>query len=194
MTAGDILVLALGLAMDATAVAAARGLVAPSVRLRDALLVGLFFGGFQAGMPLLGWLLGAGLDTYIQAVDHWIACAILAALGARMIWNARRPGVDEDASAGAASGALFTARALLPLAIATSIDALAAGVTLPLMGAPLASSIAMIGLVTALLAALATLAGRRLGASMGSHLELVGGLVLIAIGVRIPIEHLATGV
>lgn len=194
MSTGDILVLALGLAMDATAVAATRGLVAPSVRLADALLVGLFFGGFQAGMPLLGWLLGAGLDTYIQAVDHWIACAILAALGARMIWNARRPDVADDASEAAPAGALFTSRALLPLAIATSIDALAAGVTLPLMGAPLATSIALIGLVTGLLATVATLAGRRLGASMANHLELVGGLVLIAIGVRILIEHLANGV
>lgn len=194
MSTGDILVLALGLAMDATAVAATRGLVAPSVRLRDALLVGLFFGGFQAGMPLLGWLLGAGLDTYIQAVDHWIACAILGTLGARMIWNARRPDVDDDASEAAPDRALFTSRALLPLAIATSIDALAAGVTLPLMGAPLATSIAMIGLVTGVLATLATLAGRRLGASMANHLELVGGLVLIAIGVRILIEHLATGI
>lgn len=194
MTLGEILLLALGLAMDATAVAATRGLVAPSVRLRDALMIGLFFGGFQAAMPFAGWLLGAGLGAYIQAVDHWIAFAILATLGGRMLWSARREAPEDDALATATPGALFAPRALLPLAIATSIDALAAGVTLPLVGAPLGTSIALIGLVTALLSAAAALLGRRLGASMAGHMELVGGLVLVAIGVRILIEHLVSGI
>jgi len=194
MTLGEILLLALGLAMDATAVAATRGLVAPSVRLRDALVIGLFFGGFQAAMPLVGWLLGAGLGAYIQAVDHWIAFAILATLGGRMIWNARRAEPEGDELAQAPPGSLFSPRLLLPLAVATSIDALAAGVTLPLVGAPLGASIALIGVVTALLSAVAALLGRRLGASMAGHLELVGGLVLVAIGLRILIEHLASGI
>lgn len=192
MTLGEILLLALGLAMDATAVAATRGLVAPVVRVRDAALIGLLFGTFQAGMPLIGWLLGDGLGAYIQAVDHWIACAILVALGGRMIWNARRD--DDDAVAKAPDDDLFRLRTLLPLAVATSIDALAAGITLPLVGAPLGPSVALIGVVTALLSAFAALVGRRLGASMAGHLELVGGLVLVAIGVRILVEHLLTGI
>lgn len=182
-----ILLLALGLAMDATAVAASRGLVAPRVTGRDALRIGFVFGGFQAAMPAIGWGLGAGLGDTIQAVDHWIAFVILGALGGRMLWQALKGG-DEEAGDGHLEW-----KALLPLAVATSIDALAAGVTLPLAGAPFATTLVAIGLVTAALSAAALLAGRRLGAHFGSRVEVLGGLILAGLGVKILAEHLANG-
>ncbi|MFO0750565.1 MAG: manganese efflux pump MntP family protein [Myxococcota bacterium] len=182
-----ILLLALGLAMDATAVAATRGLVATRVSGRDALRIGVLFGGFQAAMPALGWALGAGLGSAIQAVDHWIAWGILTLLGGRMIWQALRGGEAE------ADDGHLEWKALLPLAVATSIDALAAGVTLPLAGAPFAFTITAIGLVTAALSAAALLAGRRLGAHFGSRVEVLGGVILAGLGAKILIEHLANG-
>jgi putative Mn2+ efflux pump MntP len=186
---GAILLLSLGLAMDATAVAAARGLAAPRVHPRHVLLVALLFGGFQALMPLLGWLVGNQLGPAVQRFDHWIAFVLLGAVGAKMLHEAyeranaplelAKP--DED---------LFGLRILLVLALATSIDALAVGLTLPMLGAPLLLSLATIGLTTAALSAGGLLIGRRLGAMLGPRLDIAGGLVLIGLGTKILIEHL----
>jgi len=187
MSALGILLLALGLALDAVAVAAARGLVAPRVTLRDAARVGIVFGGLQAVMPIGGWALGEGLGDTIAAFDHWIAFGILLVLGGKMIVEALRAGDDEVAEVS------LGWRALLPLGIATSIDALAAGVTLPILGAPLVPSIAAIGLVTGALSGAALIAGRRLGARAAGRLDLVGGLVLVGIGTKILVEHLGQG-
>ena len=177
------LLLAIALAMDATAVAAARGLA--GVRQRDAVLVPLLFGGFQAGMAALGWLGGRLALRWIEAWDHWIAFGLLTVLGGRMVIGAVR-GSDEEAAA--TGGGLAT---LLLLSVATSIDALAAGLTLELVGAPPPLTLALIGGVTAALSAIGYLAGRRLGRHFGARLELVGGVALIGIGVKILVEHLA---
>src|SRR5688572_5430713 len=126
---GAILLLSLGLAMDATAVAAARGLAARHIRPLHVLLVGLLFGGFQALMPLLGWLIGSGLGPSVEAYDHWIAFVLLGAIGAKMLAEAFRTSDEPPESAPADN--LFRLSVLLLLALATSIDALAAGVTLP---------------------------------------------------------------
>lgn len=189
MSFPSILLLALGLAMDATAVSAARGVAVSRVLPRHVLLVAVFFGGFQAAMPLVGWLVGAHVGAWVQAWDHWIAFALLAAIGGKMIWEAWQS--DDDAPPRDAD--LFGWKVMTVLAIATSIDALAVGFTLPLLGAPMLLSIATIGVVTALASALGLFAGRRFGAILGRRLDLVGGLVLIGLGVKILIEHLRDG-
>jgi putative Mn2+ efflux pump MntP len=181
----SILLLAVGLSMDAMAVAAARGLAVRHLLPRHAVLVALFFGGFQALMPALGWLIGSTVGSTIAAWDHWIVFALLAGIGGKMIHE----GLSHD-EATADEGDPFALRVLLLLAIATSIDALAAGVTLPLMHAPLLLSIVTIGVTAAILSAIGLVAGRHFGARVGPRLDIVGGLVLIGLGVKTPLEHL----
>ena len=176
--------------MDATAVAAARGLAAPAVRLRHGIIVGLAFGGAQGLMPLLGWLVGNRLGHLVSAWDHWIAFALLTAIGAKMLWEARGSAVEGD---DVARGNPFGARPLLVLAIATSIDAFAVGVTLPMLNAPLVTSLVTIGVVTAILSGAAVFLGRRFGARFGRRLDAAGGLVLIGLGAKVLIEHLYAG-
>lgn len=182
----SVLVLAIGLAMDATAVAASRGLAARSVRPREALLVGGLFGGAQALMPALGWRLGAWLGPLIAAWDHWIAFGLLAFIGGKMLYEAREQGDDDGDEP---KRAPFALAALLVLAVATSIDAFAAGIGLPLLGLPPLVSIATIGGVTAALSYLGVYAGRRFGALLGQRLEVFGGLILIGLGVKVLVEH-----
>ena len=186
----SILALAVGLSMDAAAVAAARGLATPVLRPRPGLLVALFFGGFQGLMPWLGFLLGTSLGPLVQAFDHWIAFVLLVGLGAKMLWEARGGADNDDSSKDQAPAAdLWNLRTLLLLAVATSIDAFAVGVMLPMLQAPLLLSVLTIGVTTAVLSALALLAGRRLGALLGSRLDAVGGLVLVGLGIKILVEH-----
>lgn len=186
MSFGAIVLLAIGLAMDATAVSAARGLAVPAIRVRHVLLVAVFFGGFQALMPVVGWLLGARIGPLVQAWDHWIAFGLLTFIGGKMLWEARGAAGDDDER----TVDHFALRTMLVLAIATSIDALAMGITLPILNAPFVLSIATIGVVTALLSALGLFAGRRFGAVLGKRLDLAGGLVLIGLGAKILFEHL----
>jgi len=186
MTFGAILLLAVGLAMDAAAVSAARGLATPRVRPRHALLVALWFGGFQAVMPLIGWLVGSRVGPVVKAWDHWIAFVLLSGIGVRMIWEAVRE-KGEDADVGADP---YAAKVMLVLAIATSIDALAVGITLPMIDAPLLTTVATIGVTTAALSIAGLMAGRHFGALLGSRLEIAGGLVLVGLGVKILVEHL----
>jgi putative Mn2+ efflux pump MntP len=185
----SVLLLSVGLAMDATAVAAARGLATPVITARHVALVAGFFGGFQALMPLIGWYLGAQVGPWVQAWDHWIAFVLLVAIGGKMLWEARGEGEDDDAP-GPADGDLFGFKVMLLLAIATSIDALAAGFTLTMLDVPVALSLATIGLTTALLSALGLFAGRRFGAHLGARLDILGGVVLIGLGGKILYEHL----
>lgn len=185
MSFGAIFLLALGLAMDATAVAAARGLATPKILPRHVLLVAGFFGGFQALMPLLGWLVGSRIGPLVQTWAHWIAFVLLGAIGGKMLWEARG-GPDEHTPA----KDLYGLKVMFVLAVATSIDALAVGVTLPMLDAPLGLSLVTIGVTTAVLSALGLFAGRRFGALLGKRLDVAGGLVLIGLGVKILVEHL----
>lgn len=184
-----VVVLAVGLAMDATAVAAARGLAAERVRARDVLLVAALFGGFQAAMPFVGWLIGATFGRVVEEWDHWIAFVLLGGIGAKMLWEARKPAGERGASGG--GGDVFAPKVLVVLAVATSIDALAAGVALPMMGASLAQALATIGVTTAVLSGLGVVVGRRVGDVLGRRLDVFGGVVLIALGVKILVEHVA---
>jgi putative Mn2+ efflux pump MntP len=177
----ELLVLAVGLSMDATAVAAARGLSAPRVGVREAGRVAFAFGGFQAAMPALGWVGGAFLGDWANRWGGWIAGGVLLALGGKMLREAWAAPDDEHAP-GATDP--FAWRVLLPLAVATSIDALAAGVSLRLMGAPVGIALVTIGCVTAVLSAAAALGGRGLGDAAGSRINALGGIVLVLLGAR----------
>jgi putative Mn2+ efflux pump MntP len=187
MTLRSIIVLAVGLAMDATAVAAARGLAASEIRPRHVVLIATFFGGFQALMPLIGWIAGSQIGPFVAAWDHWIAFALLAGIGAKMIWEA----LGAEASQPRSDDDLFAPRVLLVLAVATSIDALAAGLTLPMLNAPLVLSLATIGITTAVMSALGLFAGRRFGAALGKRLDIAGGVVLIGVAFKTLAEHLS---
>ncbi len=171
--------LALALAMDAFAVALTQGArYRPAAR--SALSIGAVFGAFQGLMPLIGWGIGAVALVYVAAVDHWIAFALLAYLGGRMIIGSGR---EDDAAPQLAGMALLVA------GVATSIDALAAGITLPTLGlAPLAACL-MIGIVTFALSAAGVVIGRAAGDRFGRPAEVAGGLILVLLGCRILFEH-----
>ncbi len=183
-----LLVLAVGLSMDAMAVAAARGLMAERLRARDVALIAGTFGGMQALMPLLGWALAERFRSVIERWDHWIAFALLVILGGKMLVDAWRGGGADDDKATTADP--FAPRTVLVLGLATSIDALAAGVTLPLLAVPPLVAVGTIGVTTAALSAMGLALGRRVGAALGARLELVGGLALIGVGSKILVEHL----
>lgn len=183
----QIVVLAVGLAMDATAVAAARGCASVSrPRASEVLELSLAFGFAQGLMPWLGALLGERMGSLVAAFDHWIAFGVLAAIGSKMLHEALTGAADEAEPAPGLS-----LRLLIALAIATSIDAFAVGLTLPLLGAPLLLSVLTIGVVTSLLTGAGVILGRRFGALLGKRLDALGGVVLIAIGLKILLEHLA---
>jgi putative Mn2+ efflux pump MntP len=186
MKLGAVLLLAFGLSMDAMAVAAARGLSVRRIRAKHVALVAVFFGGFQALMPLFGWLLGNRVGEAIAAWNAWIIFLVLGGIGGKMLWEA----FHHEQAAPLKEEEAFGLRVMLLLAIATSIDALAAGFTLPLMGAPLGVSLLAIGVTTASLSALGLFAGHRFGAALGSRLDALGGLVLIGLGLKPLIEHL----
>lgn len=186
MSFTSIVFVAVGLAMDAAAVSAARGLAVPRIEPRHVVRVAVFFGGAQALLPLVGWLVGAEAGPAVQAWDHWIAFGLLSVIGGKMLYEAAG---DADGDEARAPGDPFGLRIMTILAIATSIDALAVGFTLPMLGAPLALSLSTIGVVTALLSVAGLYAGRRFGAALGPRLEGLGGVVLIGLGVRILVEH-----
>ena len=175
----EALLLALALAMDAFAVALTQGAkFRPS--LRGGLAIALTFGVFQALMPLAGWLIGAVALAYVEAIDHWIAFGLLAFLGVRMLGG--HVG-DEEASQA------LTGRALLLAGVATSIDALAAGITLPALGVTPWIAVALIGLVTFAMSGAGVVLGRRAGDHLGEWAERIGGVILIGLGVKILAEH-----
>lgn len=175
--------LAFGLAMDATAVSAARGLSARGSR--EIAILPLLFGGFQAGMAALGWLAGRWAGRYIAAWDHWVAFGLLVAIGGKMVIDAW--GVRGGAEAPATPGSMAL---YLGLALATSIDAAAAGITLPLVPVEPWLSLTLIGTVTAACSIAGHVAGRYAGKRLGSGLAILGGLVLIGIGVQLLIRDL----
>lgn len=184
MTFPEILLLAVGVAMDATAVLAAQGLRSHRLGAREALTMCLLFGAFHVAMPLLGYAAGAQLGPRIASWDHWIAFVLLAGIGAKMLWEAATDADDADSPRPAAS-----LRVLLVLAVATSVDVFAVGITLPILGAPLGLTVATLGAVTAALSGAGLWLGRRFGARVGSRLDALGGIVLIGLAVRVLVQH-----
>ena len=184
-----LVVLGLGLAMDATAVAGARGLACKrKIRMQDALVLALFFGGFQAGMPAVGWALGAAFASRITGWGHWVTFVVLGIIGAKMLHEAFAKHDDEEEKTPAD---LFGIKVLALLAIATSIDALAAGVTLAIGNVNIALACAVIGVITAALSFGGVYVGHRFGARFGKRLEIAGGVVLMALAVKALVDHFA---
>lgn len=176
-----LLILALALAMDAFAVSLAQG-AAGRIRLKQAISLALAFGVAQGVMPLIGWGLGTAFSGWFEAIDHWIAFAILSLLGLNMIRESRE---DTEPRPALAGWPLFAA------AVATSIDAAAAGITLPLLGLPVGFACGTIGAVTAVVCFAGALGGGHASRHLEGRAELLGGLVLIGLGVKILVEHLA---
>ena len=179
----ELLLIGVGLSMDAFAVAICKGLKMPKLNLKQAAVIALFFGGFQALMPLVGWGLGIGFNKYITSVDHYIAFALLAFIGGKMVYDSFKEEEDEDAYR-------FDLKELLLMAIATSIDALAVGVTFAFLGVNIGLSVSVIGVTTFLLSLVGVFIGHRFGARFQSKAELAGGIILILIGLKILLEHL----
>ena len=178
----ELFFIAVGLSMDAFAVSVCKGLSVSGVRMRHRLSVGFYFGGFQALMPLIGYLLGSQFQQMITSVDHWIAFVLLVIIGINMIREARGDAEEVDAS--------FGVKSMFPLAIATSIDALAVGVTLAFLQVNILASVSLIGATTFVLSIIGLTVGNLFGAKYKSRAEILGGIVLIVMGIKILAEHL----
>ena len=182
MSFSELLLIAVGLSMDAFAVSVCKGLSVQKLKPRHALLVGLYFGGFQALMPVLGWLLGYRFETLITRFDHWVAFVLLVLIGGNMI--------RESFSAEEELNDDFGVKTMLLLAVATSIDALAVGITFAFLSVEILPAAGTIGVTTFLLSVLGIYIGHVFGARWKSRAERVGGIILIVIGLKILLEHL----
>jgi putative Mn2+ efflux pump MntP len=183
-----LLALAVALAMDAFAVAVVAGLTVTRLGTAQVLRMALSFGAFQALMPVAGWAAGTAVRSEISAADHWVAFVLLAFAGGKMVWE----GLRGDGRLRAASDPTAGWNLLL-LSVATSVDALAAGLSLAMLEADIVVPAVVIGVTAAVLTAVGMLLGRRIGADWGRRVEVLGGLVLVAIGVRIVVEHTLAG-
>ncbi len=232
MSFPELFLIALGLSMDAFAVSVCQGLSLPRLRVRYALLVGLYFGAFQAVMPLLGWELGDYFQEAIVSVDHWIAFGLLTLLGVNLIREAREkeenieleafqklsgsqkqisvpptsphtPSMSLSASKSHTQASsvyhthisspikdLLSPASMLPLALATSIDALAVGVTFAFLEVPILPAVTLIGVTTLFLSMIGTAAGHLFGLRLKAQAEIAGGVILILMGVKVLAEHL----
>lgn len=180
----DIFLIGVALSMDAFAVSVCKGLSVKKAGVKHVLTVGVYFGGFQALMPILGFLLGYKFESFITNIDHWIAFVLLAIIGGNMIREAL--GKDEDDK----ENDDFSFRAMLPLAVATSIDALAVGISFAFLGVDIVTAALLIGATTFVLSGAGIFVGNIFGSKYKSKAELAGGIVLILIGAKILLEHL----
>ncbi len=180
----ELFLVAVGLSMDAFAVSVCKGLSMRKLNPRHAVVIGLYFGGFQALMPLAGYLLGVGFQEIITAYDHWIAFILLSVIGGGMIKEALNP--EEDSCDDSVAF-----RDMIVLAVATSIDALAVGVTFAFLRVHILPAVSFIGAVTFCLSVIGVKVGNVFGTRYKSKAEIAGGLILIGIGVKILLEHLS---
>ncbi|MGN0599998.1 MAG: manganese efflux pump MntP family protein [Oscillospiraceae bacterium] len=183
----ELFLIGVGLSMDAFAVSVCKGLnMRGKVNFKHAGVIALFFGGFQALMPLIGYFLGIGFEKYITKIDHWIAFVLLGFIGGKMVieaikeWNAEDK-QEEDR---------LDIKELLVLAVATSIDALAVGITFAFLSVNIWSAISIIGVTTFILSMIGVVIGNKFGSKYKSKAELVGGLILVLMGAKILLEHL----
>ena len=185
MTLPELFATAVGLSMDAFAVAICMGLCLQDGKWKSAVIVGGYFGVFQAGMPLIGFILGAQFSKYITSIDHWLAFALLSFIGIKMVKESLSKG--DDARKDKMS---LQWRFMLSMAIATSIDALAVGISFAFLQVQIFSAIVFIGTVTFFLSALGVGIGKRVGEKFKTGAELLGGFILAGMGVKILLEHL----
>lgn len=185
MSFWELLLMGVGLSADAFAVSLCQGLNMRKLDLARAAVVGLFFGGFQALMPALGYLLGSQLEQYIRSIDHWVVFALLAFIGGKMIFETLRGGGDDECKTGRS-----WLLSMLLLAIATSIDALAVGISFAFLKVSIISAALLIGATTFVLSVAGVAIGSRFGTRFKKQAEIAGGVILILIGVKVLLEHL----
>ncbi len=182
MSVWELFFIAVGLSMDAFAVSVCKGLAMQKMSWKNALLAGVYFGGFQMLMPLVGYFLGTGFRDQITSIDHWIAFVLLGAIGANMIKESFSGAEKEDAS--------FDIKTMLLLAVATSIDALAVGVTFAFLKVRIFLSVCLIGATTFILSFIGVRVGNVFGSKYKARAEFAGGLILILMGIKILLDHL----
>ena len=187
MSIVELLLIGVGLSMDAFAVAVCQGLCMPKMNWRHGAVIALFFGVFQALMPFLGWVLGSQFAGYIQNIDHWVAFVLLAVIGGNMVRETVGPG---DGEAECAVALRLDLKKLLLMAVATSIDALAVGVTFAFLEVAIVPAISIIGVTTFCISLAGVAVGNFFGERYKKRAELTGGLILILLGSKIPLEHL----
>lgn len=183
----ELFLIGIGLSMDAFAVSVCKGLGMEKINRKQAVIIGLYFGGFQALMPFLGWLLGSRFQKYITSVDHWIAFVLLVFIGGKMIVEAVR---DKEVIEVVQKDLPLDHKEMLLLAIATSIDALAVGITFAFLETPIVEAITIIGCTTFVLSILGVVTGNFFGTRYKKKAEIAGGIILILIGLKILLEHL----
>ncbi len=184
MGVAELFLIGVGLSMDAFAVAICKGLAMPRMRWRQAAAIALSFGLFQAVMPTLGWLLASRFRVYITSVDHWIAFILLILIGGKMIWDAFYEDGEEEVQE------KFSVKELLVLSVATSIDAMAVGITFAFLQVQIIPAATLIGCTTCLLSLAGVHIGRRFGSRYKDKATLAGGIILCLIGLKILLEHL----
>ena len=184
MSTITVILIALGLAMDALAVSIASGAISRNLKIQQALRIALSFGLFQAFMPLIGWLAGRGLQDYIRGLDHWIAFSLLPLIGVKMIYESFSLDTQEK------ENNPLNLYVLLMLSLATSIDALAVGVSFALLKILIATAVIIIGAITFLVCFAGIYVGNRFGHLFENKIEIAGGMVLIGMGIKILMEHL----
>ena len=183
----ELFILAIGLSMDAFAVSVCKGLAMPKCTIKNASICGLWFGGFQAGMPLIGYLVGYNFRDYITKFDHWIAFVLLLIIGGNMIKESFSKEEDEE-------DASLAFKTMLVMAIATSIDALAVGVTFAFLpDTNIIAAVSFIGVITFTLSMAGVKIGNIFGAKYKNKAELAGGAILVILGIKILVEHLIKG-
>lgn len=196
-----ILLTGFALAMDAFAVSVTKGMTLKNLTKKMAIKIALFFGVFQAIMPLTGWLLGISFQGYIQAIDHWVALILLSILGGKMIYEfyenrkeAKNEAINEASMTMDSENKIdeeLSNKELTTLAIATSIDALAVGISFAFLNVNIISSSLIIGIVTFIVCFIGVVAGKKIGSLFKDYAELIGGIILILIGLNIFNEHTA---
>lgn len=183
-----LLLMGVGLSMDAFAVSICKGLSMRKVNKKQCLVIGLFFGGFQALMPFIGWVLGSQFEQYITSIDHWIAFILLGFIGGKMVVEAIQE-KDEAVEVGEMDPPLDF-KEMFILAIATSIDALAVGITFAFLQVPIVEAVSIIGITTFVISVIGVYVGNFFGNRYKKKAELAGGIILILIGLKILLEHL----
>ena len=187
----EVILTAIGLSMDALAVSVCKGLSMKKLSLKNAFIIALFFGGFQAAMPFIGYLLGTSFESYIKNFDHWIAFALLAFIGGKMIIDTIRE--DDDGCKGSCDlNNKLNYKELVVMAIATSIDALAVGIAMACLsgGMGIYSAISLIGIITLVICFAGVIIGNKFGSKFEKNASYAGGIILLLIGLKILLEHL----
>ena len=184
----ELFLLGVGLSMDAFAVSVCKGLGMRKLNKKQALIIGLYFGGFQALMPFVGWILGSQFQKYITSIDHWIAFILLGFIGGKMMIEAVREWNEEEVVD--VMDAPINHKNMLVLAVATSIDALTVGITFAFLGTPIVEAITIIGITTMVISIAGVVVGNFFGSRYKSKAEFIGGLILVLLGLKILLEHL----